>query len=97
MKLSIILNSRCYFIVMNFHFFLPFLKMTLTIYFSARSLVQFNMHEEFKQQGAWLRTGGLGFDRGVGVVKFFSFLRVQTGPGVHSASYEMSTGGFPRE
>ena len=28
---------------------------------------------------------------------FSSLLRVQTGPGVHSTSYEMSTGGFPRE
>ena len=27
---------------------------------------------------------------------FTSLLRVQTGPEVHSASYKMSTGGFPR-
>ena len=27
---------------------------------------------------------------------FSSLLRVQTGPEVHSASYKMSTGGFPR-
>ena len=26
---------------------------------------------------------------------FSSLLRVQTGPGVHSTSYKMSTGGFP--
>ena len=28
--------------------------------------------------------------------RFSSLLRVQTGPGVHSASYKMSTGAFPR-
>ena len=38
---------------------------------------------------------GLGSIPGVRGVEIFS-LRVQTGPGVHSASYKMSTGGFPR-
>ena len=28
---------------------------------------------------------------------FSSLLRVHTGPEIHSASYNMSTGGFPRE
>ena len=31
-----------------------------------------------------------------GVGRFSSLVRVQTGPEVHSASYKMSTGGFPR-
>ena len=36
---------------------------------------------------------GSGSIPGVGEVEIF--VRVQTGPGVHSASYKMSTGGFP--
>ena len=41
---------------------------------------------------------GYGLD-GLGVGgggDFSSLLRVQTGPGVHSTSYKMSTGEFPR-
>ena len=45
-----------------------------------------------KRQGAWLRAGRPGCRRGG---DFSSLLRVQTGPGVHSASYKMSTGDFP--
>ena len=41
---------------------------------------------------------GYGLD-GLGSIPsgdFSSLLRVQTGPGVHSSSYKMSTGEFPR-
>ena len=51
----------------------------------------------FAEQGAWLWAGRPGFDpccRKSG--DFSSFLRVQTGPEIHSASYKMSIGGFPR-
>ena len=49
-----------------------------------------------KQQGAELRAGQPGFDPGCRRGRdFSSLLRVQTGPGVHSASYKMSTGCFP--
>ena len=49
-----------------------------------------------KRQGAELRAGRPGFDPGCRRGGDFSSLfRVQTGPGVHSASYKMSTGGFP--
>ena len=39
---------------------------------------------------------GPGSIPGVGGGDFSSHLRVQTGPGVHSTSYKMSTGEFPR-
>ena len=49
-----------------------------------------------KRQGAELRAGQPGFDPGCRRGgDFSSFLRVQTGPGVDSASYKMSTGAFP--
>ena len=48
-----------------------------------------------KRQGAWLRAGQPGFDPGCrSGGDFSSLLRVQTGPGVHSTSYKMSTGEF---
>ena len=51
-----------------------------------------------KRQGAWLWAGRLGFDPGYRRGGDFSaLLRVQTGTGVHLASYKMSTGCFPRE
>ena len=50
-----------------------------------------------KRQGAELRAGRPGFDPGCRRGgDFSSLLRVQTGPGVHSTSYKMSTGEFPR-
>ena len=50
-----------------------------------------------KRQGAWLRAGRPGFDPGCRRGgDFSSFLRVQTGPGVHSTSYKIRTGVFPR-
>ena len=50
-----------------------------------------------KRQRAWLRAGRPGFDRGCRRGgDFSSLLRVQIGPGVHSNSYKMSTGEFPR-
>ena len=39
---------------------------------------------------------GPGSIPGVGSVDIFFSLRVQSGPEVHPASYEMSTGDFPR-
>ena len=49
-----------------------------------------------KLQGAWLLVGLPGFDSGCRRGEDFSLLlRVQTGPGVRSASYKMSTEGFP--
>ena len=49
-----------------------------------------------KRQGAELRVRRPGFDPGCRRGgDFSSLLRVQTGPGVHSASYKMSTGVFP--
>ena len=57
--------------------------------------LKFCMH--LKRQGAWLRTGRPWFDSECGRGgDFSSLLHVQTGPEVHSASYKMSTGGFPR-
>ena len=48
-------------------------------------------------QAARLRAGRPGFDPGCRRGgDFYSLLRVQTGPGVHSTSYKMSTGEFPR-
>ena len=45
---------------------------------------------------AELRAGRPGFDPGCRRGEdFSSLLRVQTGPGVHSTFYKMSTGGFP--
>ena len=50
-----------------------------------------------KRQGAWLRAGRPGFDPGCRRSgDFSSLLLVQTGPGVHSTSYKMSTGEFLR-
>ena len=50
-----------------------------------------------KRQGAWLRAERPGFDPGCRRDGDFSPLfRVQTGPGVYSTSYKMSTGKFPR-
>ena len=47
-----------------------------------------------KRQGVWLRAGRPGFDPGCRRGgDFSSLLHVQTGPGVQSASYKMSTGG----
>ena len=50
-----------------------------------------------KYQGVGLWAGRPGFDprcwRGG---DFSSLLHFQTGPEVHSTSYKMSTGGFPR-
>ena len=49
-----------------------------------------------KQQAAWLRARWPGFDPGCWRGgEFSSLLHDQTGPEVHSASYKMSTGGFP--
>ena len=50
-----------------------------------------------KRQGAWLWVGWPGFDPGCRRGGDFSssLLHVQTGPGVHSTSYKMSTGDFP--
>ena len=49
-----------------------------------------------KRQGAELRAGRPGFDPGCRRGGYFSsLLRIQTGPEVHSASYKMSTEGFP--
>ena len=52
---------------------------------------------QLKRQGTELRAGRPGFDpecrRGG---DFSSVLRAQTGPEVHSGSYKMNTGGFPR-
>ena len=45
-----------------------------------------------KRQGAGLWAGWPGCRRGG---DFSSLLRIQTGPEVHSASYKMSTEGFP--
>ena len=51
---------------------------------------------QLKRQGAELRAGLPGFDPGCRRGgDFSSLLRVQTGSGVHSASYKMSTGVFP--
>ena len=50
-----------------------------------------------KRQGASLWAGRPGFDPGCRRAgDFSSLLRVQTGPGVHSTSYKMSTGEFLR-
>ena len=50
-----------------------------------------------KRQGVWLRAGRPGFDPGCRKGgDFSSSLHVQTGPGVHSTSYKMSTGEFLR-
>ena len=43
-------------------------------------------------QDAWLRAGHPGCRTGG---DFSLLLRAQTGPGIHSASYKMSTGCFP--
>ena len=49
-----------------------------------------------KRQGAELWAGRPGFDPGYRKGgDFSSLLCVQTGPGVNSASYKMSTGAFP--
>ena len=50
-----------------------------------------------KRQGTSLRAGRPGFDPGCQRGGDFStLLRVQTGPGVHSTTYKMSTGEFLR-
>ena len=62
------------------------------------SLSKFNLPRWRKRQGASLRAGRPGFDPGCRRGgDFSSLLRVQTGPGVHSTSYKMSTGEFLRE
>ena len=49
-----------------------------------------------KRQGAWIRAGLPGFDHGCRRGGDFSSVHVQTGPGVLSTSYKMSTGEFSR-
>ena len=49
-----------------------------------------------KWQGIWLWAGRPGFDPGCWRGGDFTSLHVQTGPGVHSTSYKMSTGEFLR-
>ena len=50
---------------------------------------------QHKRQGAWLRAEWPGFEPGFRRGgDFSSHLRVQTGRGVHSASYKISTGGL---
>ena len=50
-------------------------------------------NRQFKWQGAWLRAGRLGFDPRCRRDRDFLFTsRVQTGHGIHSASYKMNTG-----
>ena len=63
-----------------------------------RLLIKCKWERQLKRQGAWLRAGRPGFEPGCRKGWDFSLpLHVQTGPEVHSASYKMSTGGFPRE
>ena len=51
---------------------------------------------KLKWQGSRLQAGQPGFNPGCRRGGDFSpLLRIQTGPGVHSASYKMSTEGFP--
>ena len=53
--------------------------------------------QQVQKQIAGVRAGRPGSIPGVGGGgDFSSFVRVQTGPEIHSASYKMSTGGFPR-
>ena len=64
---------------------------------STNSIIVFNKRwvRWLKRLGAWLRAGRPGFDPGCRRGgDFSSLLRVQTGPGVHSTSYKISTGDF---
>ena len=59
-------------------------------------LLWFYMGQVAKAQGAWLRAGRHRFDPGCRKGgDFHSVLRGKNGPGIHSASYKMSTGALP--